>query len=60
MNTRSTSYTKRSVVAVLNTLNLQYVQHGPILTVEVPAEIRPELERLLQQIDRNVYYKVKL
>lgn len=60
MNTRSTSYTKKSVVAVLNTLNLQYTQKGIFFIVEVPTETRSELERLLQQIDRNVYYRVKL
>lgn len=60
MNTRSTSYTKKSVVAVLNNLGLEYIQKGMILTVVVPQEIRAELERQLQLIDRNVYYRVNI
>lgn len=57
MNTRSTSYTKRSVIAVLSNLNLVHAQEGIVLKVEVPSEVAPELERQLQLIDRNIAYR---
>jgi hypothetical protein len=62
MNTRSVSYSKKSVIAAIEACGLTWRQSDPdkmILHVEVPSlEQRKELERQLQLIDRNVAYRI--
>jgi hypothetical protein len=53
MNTRSCSYSKRSILAAVAAAGLTAVQEGVILHVEVPdVDHRRELERQLQLVDR--------
>lgn len=60
MNTRSCSYSKKSILAVLEKLQLEYVQSGILLTVQVPTlELRRELEYGLQNVDRGVAYQIE-
>jgi hypothetical protein len=61
MNTRSTSYSKRSILAAIHTAGLQATQSGSMLTVHVPTlEARRALEHQLQLVDRNVAYHVAI
>jgi hypothetical protein len=60
MNTRSTSYSKRSILTAIEKAGLTATQDGMILTVTAPSiESRRELERQLQMVDRGVVYRIE-
>lgn len=59
MNTRSTSYSRRSIIAAVTKAGLTAVQTGILLHVDVPTlEARKRLEYELQQVDKDVAYSI--
>jgi hypothetical protein len=61
MNTRSTSYSKRSIVAAIEKAGLTFVQEKIMLRVDVPTlEARRRLEYELQQVDKDVAYRIEV